>query len=71
MILPPEICEQLGLTLGVRLDFSARDGKLQAVKVPPVDSGAPEGSLKALYTVERNTEELAIQEGCSIEVPAD
>ena len=71
VILPPEICAQLGLGPGVRLDFSARDGKLEAVKVPPADPGAPEGSLKQLYTADRNAEELTIQKGCSTDLPAD
>jgi len=69
--LPAEICEKLGIRPGVRLDFRARNGKLEAVKLPPADPGAPEGSLRHLYTTERNTGELAIQKGCSCEVPED
>ncbi|MBI2927359.1 MAG: AbrB/MazE/SpoVT family DNA-binding domain-containing protein [Verrucomicrobia bacterium] len=71
VILPAEICEALGITPGARLEFRARNGKLEAVKLPPVDSGAPVGSLKHLYTPERNAEELALQQGCSCEVPED
>ena len=71
VVLPADICEQLGIKPGVRLDFHARNGKLEAVKVPPADPGTLEGSLERLYTPERNTEELAIQKGCSCEVPED
>jgi len=57
--LPLEVCAELGIKPGVRLDFRARDGKLEAVKVAEV------------YNAERDAEELVIQKGCSIEVPED
>jgi bifunctional DNA-binding transcriptional regulator/antitoxin component of YhaV-PrlF toxin-antitoxin module len=56
--LPPDLCAQLGIKPGVYLDFSAREGKLEAVKVSP-------------HAAERDAEELAIQKGCTIEVPED
>ena len=71
VILPAEICERLGIRPGVRLDFRARNGKLEAVKLPSADPGAAEGSLRHLYTPERNREERAIQKGCSCEVSED
>jgi len=52
-------------------DFHARNGKLVAVTLAPADPGAPGASLRHLYTPERNAEELAIQKGCSCEVPED
>jgi bifunctional DNA-binding transcriptional regulator/antitoxin component of YhaV-PrlF toxin-antitoxin module len=60
--LPAEVCAELGITPGVRLDFRANHGKLEAIKVP---------SLGEIYTPERNAEELIIQKGCSLEVPDD
>jgi bifunctional DNA-binding transcriptional regulator/antitoxin component of YhaV-PrlF toxin-antitoxin module len=69
--LPPEICAQLGIEPGVRLDFRARKGKLEAIKLPPLAPGVSAGRLKSLYTAERNAEELVVQQGCSCEVPAD
>lgn len=71
VVLPPEICEQLGITPGVRLDLRARNGKLEAVKLPPANASVPEGSLQRLFTPERNAEELVLQKGCSCAVPAD
>ena len=67
--LPLEICEQLDIQPGARLDVRVGQGKLEIVKLSPRDPGAPVGSLKASYTPERNAEELIIQQGCSCQVP--
>ena len=48
-----------------------KKGKLEAVKVPPRFSNSSKRSLRKIYTRERNEEELAIQKGCSCEVPDD
>ena len=69
--LPADICEELGIEPGARLDFSAKNGKLEAVKLPPLAATSSERSLSHLYSDERNAEELIIQKGCSCEVPDD
>jgi bifunctional DNA-binding transcriptional regulator/antitoxin component of YhaV-PrlF toxin-antitoxin module len=69
--LPADVCDELGITPGARLDFRARKGKLEAVKVSRRAAATVAGSTKHLYTEERNAEELAIQKGCSCEVPED
>ena len=71
VILPARVCEELGIKPGVRLDFRAKKGKLEAVKLPNRVGRSPKRSLRSLYTRERNEEELVIQKGCSCEVPAD
>jgi len=71
VVLPAQICDQLGITSGARLDFRVRRGKLEAVKLPPDEHVAPPGSLTHLYTHERNAEELAIQKGCTCAAPDD
>jgi AbrB family looped-hinge helix DNA binding protein len=67
--LPLEICAELGIEPGARLDFVVREGKIEATKVVP--DAASDAGLASIYTRERNEEELAIQRGCSIEVPDD
>lgn len=62
--LPAELCAELGIKPGMRLDFTVRDGKLEAIKLN-------ESPLAAIYTPERNAEELTIQRGCSTAVPDD
>lgn len=57
--LPPEICAQLGIIPGAKLDFRAHDGKLEAVMIGDI------------YTAERIAEEAVIQKGCSTKVPGD
>jgi bifunctional DNA-binding transcriptional regulator/antitoxin component of YhaV-PrlF toxin-antitoxin module len=54
--LPPDVCAELGIKPGARLDFRAHDGKLEAIKVP---------GLNEIYTAERDAEEMVIQKGCS------
>jgi len=71
VVLPAEVCEQLGITPGVRLDFRARKGKLEGVKVSPVRANSSKQHAKSLYTPRRNVEESIIQQGCSCEVPDD
>jgi bifunctional DNA-binding transcriptional regulator/antitoxin component of YhaV-PrlF toxin-antitoxin module len=61
--LPVDVCAELGIGPGAQLEFRAKEGKLEAVKVSP--------SLAEIYTSERNAEELAVQKGCSTEVPED
>jgi hypothetical protein len=60
--LPADICAELGIGPGVQLQFRAREGKLEAVKI---------STLAEIYTPERNAEELTIQKGTSCEVPED
>ena len=71
VLLPAEVCQELGIKPGVRLDFRANKGKLEAVKLPSLETNSTKRSLKHLYTAERNAEELVIQKGCSCEVPED
>ncbi len=67
VVLPAEVCAELGIEPGVRLEFGANEGKLQAVKRPVM----VRRSLKHLYTPERIAEESIIEKGCSCEVPND
>lgn len=67
--LPLDICAELGIEPGVRLDFRAREGKLEAVKVSPEEDRASPPRLAEIYTPERDAEEIVIQKGCSCEVP--
>lgn len=69
--LPPEICAELGIEPGVQLSFRSREGRLEAVKIPPGGEVAGRPALAEVYTSERNAEELAIQKGCSCAVPDD
>ena len=69
--LPLDICAELGIKPGVQLDFRAREGKLEAVKVLPEEDHTSCLSLAEIYTPERDAEEIAIQKGCSCEVPED
>jgi hypothetical protein len=69
--LPADICAELGIKPGVQLDFRARKGKLEAVKVKRRQSTSPKRNLKALYSAKRNAEERIIQRACSCEVPED
>ena len=71
VILPAEVCEELGIRPGVRLDFRAKKGKLEAVKLPAGRVNSSKRSLRHLYTARRNAEELVIQKGCSCDVPED
>ena len=71
VVLPADVCEELDIKPGVRLEFRARKGKLEAIKVPSRQTGSTKRSLKHLYTAKRNAEELIIQKGCSCEVPED
>src|SRR5437868_917134 len=71
VVLPAEVCQALGIKAGVRLDFRARKGKLEAVKISTRRPANSRRSLKSLYSSERNSEELIIQTGCSCEVPED
>ena len=71
VILPAEVCEELGIKPGARLDFRAKRGKLEAVKLPGRMTKSSERNLRSVYTRQRNAEELAIQKGCSCEVPDD
>ena len=64
VVLPLDVCAELGIRPGVRLDFRAHDGRLEAVKVPDND-------FASIYTPERDAEEAAIQKVCSCEVPDD
>jgi AbrB family looped-hinge helix DNA binding protein len=70
VVLPAQVCEQLGIRPGARLDFRAKKGKLEAVKLPD-GSNSVRRDLKRIYTARRNAEELIIQKGCSCEVPDD
>jgi bifunctional DNA-binding transcriptional regulator/antitoxin component of YhaV-PrlF toxin-antitoxin module len=64
--LPLDVCAELGIKPGVYLDFRAHEGKLEAVKV------SSEGERILPQDVgERDAEEMAIQRGCSTEVPED
>ena len=69
--LPESICTQLGIAPGAQLDLSVHAGKLEAVKVQSGDGDASIGSLRHLYTSERDAEELTIQKACSLDVPDD
>ena len=71
VVLPAEVCEELGIKPGVRLEFHARRGKLEAVKLPRRQTTSTKRSLKNLYSAKRNAEELIIQKACSCEVPED
>ena len=71
VVLPADVCDELGITPGARLDFRAKKGKLEAIKLPPRFSNSSKRSLRNVYTRERNEEELVIQKGCSCEVPDD
>ena len=71
VVLPAEVCEELGIRPGVRLDFRAKKGKLEAVKLPAGRVNSSKRSLRHLYTARRNAEELVIQKGCSCDVPED
>jgi bifunctional DNA-binding transcriptional regulator/antitoxin component of YhaV-PrlF toxin-antitoxin module len=55
--LPLDVCAELGIKPGVCLAFRAHEGRLEAVKVSSQS--------------ERDAEEMAIQKGCSTEVPDD
>ena len=63
--LPLDVCAELGIKPGVCLDFRAREGKLEAVKV------LFEGERSSQEISDRDAEEMAIQKGCSTEVPDD
>lgn len=69
--LPLDICAELGIKPGACLDFRARDGKLEGVRVLPEEDHVFAPSLLGIYTPERDAEEIAIQKGCSCEVPED
>ena len=69
--LPLDVCAELGIKPGVRLDFRAREGKLEGVKVLPEEDRASSPNLAEIYTPERDAEEIAIQKSCSCEVPED
>jgi len=69
--IPLEVCAELGIVPGVRLDFRARDGRLEAVKVSPSENPEAHATLAEIYTPERDAEEIAIQRGGSCEVPGD
>jgi len=62
--LPLDVCAELGIQPGVKLDFRARNGRLEAVKIP-------ENNFASIYTPERDAEEAVIQKACSCEVPDD
>jgi bifunctional DNA-binding transcriptional regulator/antitoxin component of YhaV-PrlF toxin-antitoxin module len=64
--LPLDVCAELGIKPGVCLDFRAHEGKLEAVKVSSEGEGILSQDIAA-----RDAEEMAIQKGCSTEVPED
>jgi bifunctional DNA-binding transcriptional regulator/antitoxin component of YhaV-PrlF toxin-antitoxin module len=69
--LPLDLCAELGIKPGVRLEFLVREGKLEAEKVSPEEEPCGAPSLATIYTPERDAEEMTIQKGCSCAVPDD
>jgi bifunctional DNA-binding transcriptional regulator/antitoxin component of YhaV-PrlF toxin-antitoxin module len=68
VVLPLDVCAELGIKPGVRLDFRAHEGRLEAVKVSSDEDGS---ALAGIFSAERNAEELTIQKGVTCEVPDD